>query len=96
MYNSYGTLEFPDCGNLMAADWMENLRWANTEPFRHFRETNTEQSLHFRKTNTDLSMHFRKANKEFWVLVLLPTVLTISLAQLIKQYWRVKFECDNI
>ena len=30
-HNSYGTLEFPDCGNLVGADCMGNLRWANTE-----------------------------------------------------------------
>ena len=66
LHNNYGTSEFPDCGNLLGADWMENLRWANTEPSIHFRETNTEPSMHFRKANTDPSMHFRKANTEFW------------------------------
>ena len=25
LHNSYGTPEFPDCGNLVGADWMENL-----------------------------------------------------------------------
>ena len=60
--NSYGTSEFPDCGNLVGADCMRNLRWANTEP-----------SMHFRKANTDPSVHFRKANKEFLPPVLLPT-----------------------
>ena len=40
LHNSYGTLEFPDCGNLMRADGMENLRWANMELFMPFRETN--------------------------------------------------------
>ena len=24
-HNSYGTPKFPDCGNLVGADWMENL-----------------------------------------------------------------------
>ena len=70
---SYDTLESHDCGNLVGADWMGNLRWANTEPSMHFRETNTDPSVHFRKTNTDPSMHFRKANKEFLLPVLLPT-----------------------
>ena len=26
LQNSYGTPEFFDCGNLVGADWMENLR----------------------------------------------------------------------
>ena len=39
LHNSYGTPEFPDCGNLVGADWIENLRWANTEPSMHFKET---------------------------------------------------------
>ena len=65
-HNSYGTPEFPDCGNLVGADWMENLRWANTEPSMHFRETNTDPSMHFRQANTDLSMHFRKTNTEIF------------------------------
>ena len=42
LHNSYGTLEFPDCGNPVGADCMGNLRWANTEPSMHFRKTNTE------------------------------------------------------
>ena len=65
MHNSYGTPEFFDCGNLVGADWMGNLRWADTEPSMHFRESNTDLSVHFRKANTDPSMHFRKANTEF-------------------------------
>ena len=72
-HNSYGTSEFPDCGNLVGADCMGNLRWANTEPSMHFRNTYTDPSVHFRKANTDLSMHFRKANTEFLLPVLLPT-----------------------
>ena len=94
MHNSNGTLEFPECGNLIGADWMENLRWPNTEQFMHFRETNTEPSMHIRETNTEPSMHFkrantdqtmnfRKANTEFLLLVLLPTLLTISLPTLL-------------
>ena len=71
--NSYGTSEFPDCGNLVGEDCMGNLRWANTEPSMHFRKTNTDPFVHFRKANTDLSMHFRKANTEVLLLVLLPT-----------------------
>ena len=63
---------------------MENLRWANTEPFMHFRETNTEPSMHFRKANTDPSIHFRKASTEFLLLVLFPTLLTISLSTLLQ------------
>ena len=31
LHNTYGTPEFPDSGNLVGADWMENLRWANTQ-----------------------------------------------------------------
>ena len=82
-HNSYGTPEFPDCGNLAGADWMENLRWGDTKPSMHFRETNTDPSMHFRKANTDLSMHFRKANTEFLLPVLLPTLFTISLPSLL-------------
>ena len=66
--NSYGTPEFPDCGNLVGADWMGNLslsEGASTEPSMNFRETNTDPSMHFRKANTDSSMHFRKANTEY-------------------------------
>ena len=55
MHNSYGTSEFPDCGNLVGEDCMENLRWANTEPSVHLRKTNTDPSMHFRKANTDIS-----------------------------------------
>ena len=83
MHNSNGTLEFPECGNLIGADWMENLRWPNTEQFMHFRETNTEPSMHFKRANTDQTMNFRKANTEFLLLVLLPTLLTISLPTLL-------------
>ena len=75
LHNTYGISEFPDCGNLVRADWMETLRWANTEPFVHFRETNTDPSMHFRKANTDPSMHIGKANTE----LLLPVLLPISL-----------------
>ena len=60
LHNSYGTLEFPDCGNLVGIDCMGNLRWANIEPSMHFRKTNTDPSVHSRKANTDLSMYFRK------------------------------------
>ena len=73
LHNSYGTSEFPDCGNLVGADCMGNLRWANTEPSMHFRKTNTDPSVHLRKANTDPSMQFRKANTEFLLQVLLPT-----------------------
>ena len=65
LHNSYVTSEFSDCGNLVGAVCMGNLRWANTEPTMHFRKTNTDPPVHFRKTNTDPSMHFRKANTEF-------------------------------
>ena len=81
-HNSYGTPEFPDCGNLVGTDWMEDLRWANTELSRNFREANTDPSMHFRKANRDPSMHFRKANTEFLVPALLPNKLTILLASL--------------
>ena len=73
LHNSYGTSEFPNSGNLVGADCMGNLRWANTEPSMHFRKTNTDPSVHFRKANTDPSVHFRKANTEFLLPVLLPT-----------------------
>ena len=76
LHNSYGISEFPDCWNLVGADWMENLRWAYTEPSMHFRETNMEPSMYFRKANTDPSMHFREANTEFLLLVLLTILLT--------------------
>ena len=79
LHKSYGKLEFPDCGNKVGADWMENLSWANTDPSMHFRETNTDLYMHFRKANTDLSMHFWKANTEFLLLSLVLTLLTISL-----------------
>ena len=55
LHNSYGTPEFPNCGNLEGTDWMEGLRWANKEPSMIFRETNTNRSVHFRKANTNLS-----------------------------------------
>ena len=83
LHNSYGTPEFPDCGNHVGADWMENLRWANTEQSMHFGETNTDLSVHFKKANTDPSMHFRKTNTEFLLPVLLPTLLTGLLPVLI-------------
>ena len=66
--------------NLVGADWMENLRWADTELSMHFRETNTEPSMQFRKANTDPNMHFQKAITEFLLLALLPTLLPISLS----------------
>ena len=53
------------------------------EPSMHFRETNMDPSMYFRKANTDPSMHFRKANTEFLLLVLLPTLFTISLSSLL-------------
>ena len=79
LHISYGTPEFPDCGNLEGTDWMEDRRWANSEPSMHFRETNTDPTVHFRKASTNPSMHFRKANTEFLVPALLPTLLTIPL-----------------
>ena len=81
LHNSYGTLGFPDCGNLEGTDWMKDLRWANTESSMHFSETNMDPSVHFMKVNTDPSMHFRKANMDFLVPALLPTLLTIPLPQ---------------
>ena len=73
LHNSYGTLEFPDCGNLVGADGMGNLRWANTKPSMHSRKTNKDPSMHLRKANTDPSVNFRKGNIEFLLLVLLLT-----------------------
>ena len=73
LHNSYCTSEFPDCGNIVGADCMGNLKWANTEPSTDFRKTNTDPSVHFRKAKTDPSIHFRKANTEFLLPVLLPT-----------------------
>ena len=35
-HNSYGTMEFPDCENLVGADCVGNLRWANTDPSMRF------------------------------------------------------------
>ena len=78
LHNSYGTMEFTNCGNLVGADCMGNLRWANTEPSMHFRKSNTDPSMLFRKANTDPSVHFRKANTEF----LLPALL-LSLFQVL-------------
>ena len=69
LHNNYGTWEFPEYRNLVGADWMENLRWADTEPSMHFRETNMDLSMCLKKANTDPSMHFMKANTKF----LLPT-----------------------
>ena len=60
-HDSYGTWEFPDCGNLVGADCMGNLMWAYKEPSIHFRKTNKDPSMHFRKANTDPTMNFRKA-----------------------------------
>ena len=79
LHNSYCTLEFPYCWNLVGADLMENLRWANTKPSMNFGETHTDPSMHFGKANTDPFMHFRKANKGFLLPVLLLSLLTISL-----------------
>ena len=73
LHNSYCTSEFPNCGNLVGADCMGNLRWASTEPSMYFRKINTAPSVHFRKGNTDPSLHFRKANKGFLFSVLLQT-----------------------
>ena len=64
LHNSYDTSEFPDCENLVGANFMGNLRWANTEPSMHFRKINTDPSMHFGKTNMDPSVHFRKANTD--------------------------------
>ena len=83
-HNSYGTQEFPDCGNLVGANWVENLRWdhmepyvpfmwVHTEPSMHFRKANTEPSMHFKKANAEPSMYFRKANTKCSLPVLLPT-----------------------
>ena len=83
LHNSYGKPEFPDCGNLVGADWIDNLRWGDTEPSMHFKETNTDPSMHFRKANTDPSMYFRKANTEYLLPVLFSTLLTISLPTLL-------------
>ena len=74
MHNSYGTAEFPDCGNLVGADWMENLKWANIEPIMHFRDTNMDPTMHFSKANMDPYKHFKKANMESFLPVLLPTI----------------------
>ena len=60
-------------GNLVGADCIGNLRWANPEPSMHFRKTNMDPSVHFRKANTDPSMQFRKANTELLLPVLLPS-----------------------
>ena len=73
LHNSYSTSAFPDCRNLVGADCMGNLRWANTEQSMHFRKTNMNPSVHFRKANTDPSVHFRKGNTEFLLPVLFPT-----------------------
>ena len=64
LQNSYGTSEFPDCVNLMRADCMRNLRWANTVP-----------SMHFRKTTTEFLLPVFTPNTEY----LLPVLLPISL-----------------
>ena len=82
LHNSYVTPEFPNCGNLVGADCMGKLRWANTEPSMHFKKTNTDPYVHFRKANTDPSMHLRKANTEFLLPVLLP-ILLLSLLQVL-------------
>ena len=76
LHNSYITTEFPDCGNLVGVDYVENLRWdhmelyiplrwVHTEPSVHLRKANTEPSVHLRKANTERSMHFRRENAEF-------------------------------
>ena len=59
--NSYGTQEFPGCGNLVGVG---NLRWDNTEPYLPFRWVHREPSLHFRKANKEPSMHFGRDNTE--------------------------------
>ena len=62
--NSHGNKDIPDCRNLMKPDWVGNLRWDNTEPYKPFRWVNTEPSVQFRKANTYSSMQFRKANTD--------------------------------
>ena len=49
LHNNYVTLEFPDRGNEVGSDWIENMRWANTVPSMDFMETNTDPSMIFRK-----------------------------------------------
>ena len=61
----YGTPEFPDCGNLVGAAWVENLLLDHTELYVPFRWVHKEPSVHFRKDNTEPSMHFRRKNAEF-------------------------------
>ena len=76
LHNSYGIPVFPDCGNLVEADYVKNQRWYHTKPyvpFRwvltepsvHFRQAYMEPSMHFRKTNMEPSMQFRRGNTEF-------------------------------
>ena len=64
LHNSHGTKEILDCGNLVRPDWVENLRWHNTEAYEPFRWVNTEPSVQFRKANMDPSVQFRKANTD--------------------------------
>ena len=83
LHNSYGTPEFPNGGKLEGTDWMESLRWDNTEPSIYLRKTNTDLSVYSRKANTNLFMHFMKAKTEFWVSNLLPALLIVLLPSLL-------------
>ena len=47
LHNSYVTLKFPDYGNLVGADWMENLRWANTYPIHQIRSFGLGRPIQF-------------------------------------------------
>ena len=58
-HNSYGTPEFPYCGNLVEADWVGNLRRDHTELYVQFSWVHTEALMYFRKGNMNPSMHLR-------------------------------------
>jgi hypothetical protein len=79
LHNSYGTSDFPNCGNLVGADCMGNLSWANMEPSMHFRKTNMNRSVHFRNANTDLSFYVA----EFIIMVEDPHCIVATYVMLV-------------
>ena len=66
LYNSYGTSEFSDCGNLVRGRLHGKPDVGQYGTAHALRKTNKDPSVHSRKPNMDPSVHFRKANMEFF------------------------------
>ena len=50
----------PNCGNLVGADLVKNMRWDYTKIYVPFMLVHTEPSVQFRKDHTEPSCIFRK------------------------------------